>query len=231
MNRLRQSLQSGKLQLFVSLPANDAKLAEAAVREGADGLKVHLNVAHRASGNSFGSLESYKETFAEIRSLFRGPLGVVPGGSAADVSREEIAALPEAGFDFFSIYAWHLPTFMLEAQGLARTFAIDDKFDLRLLEAAGAFGIDALEASVVPGAEYGTPLTLADLLKYRWLAERSGLPVIVPTQRKVTPDDVPHLIGCGVKALLVGAVSIGSTAESIGRSVSRFREAIDKAGG
>ncbi|WP_240353174.1 hypothetical protein [Cohnella algarum] len=78
MNRLRQSLQSGKLQLFVSLPANDAKLAEAAVREGADGLKVHLNVAHRASGNSFGSLESYKETFAQIRSLFRGPLGVVP---------------------------------------------------------------------------------------------------------------------------------------------------------
>ncbi len=230
MNRLHEALRSDKLQLFVSLPANDAEMARAAVREGADGLKVHLNVDHRASGTRFGPLASYGETFKEIRSLLRGPLGVVPGGSAADVRPDEISKLSEAGFDFFSIYAWHLPTFLLEAPGLARTFAIDDRFDLRLLESAGASGMDALEASVVPGAEYGSPLTFADLLKYRWLAERSGLPVIVPTQRKVTPEDVPHLIDCGVKALLVGAVAIGTTAESIARSVGRFRDAIDKAG-
>lgn len=81
MNRLDQAL-SGKpgLQLFVSLPANDIKLAEAALTAGADGLKVHINVGHRASGNRFGALDSYAGIFKEIRSRFDGPFGIVPGG-------------------------------------------------------------------------------------------------------------------------------------------------------
>lgn len=231
MNRMHRALSSDKLQLFVSLPANDAELARAAVRAGADGLKVHINVDHRASGNRFGPLAEYAETFAEIRSLFEGPLGIVPGGSAEAVQAEEIRALPGMGIDFYSIYAWHLPVYMLKSPGLARTCAVDDRFDLSLLESAAALGIEAIEASIVPGAEYGSPLCLADLLKYRRVAERAKLPVIVPSQRKIGPQDVPGLIDCGVKVLLVGAVAVGTTAESIGRSVSLLREAIDKAGG
>jgi len=228
MNRLRKSLGESKLQLFVSLPANDVGLAKAAVEEGADGLKVHMNVSHRASGNSFGPLADYRDTFADIRALFGGPFGIVPGGSLEDIHPEEIDALPDLGIDFFSIYAFHMPTFLQRSNKLARTFAVDAGFDMRLLEAAGPFGMDALEASVVPGTEYGSPLSFADLLKYRWLVDHAGLPVIVPSQRRIVPDDIPSLKDCGIRALLIGAVVTGRTPDEIRSAVSAFRNAIDR---
>ncbi|KEQ24757.1 hypothetical protein [Paenibacillus tyrfis] len=228
MNRLQNAWKRDKLQLFVSLPSNDEQLAKAAIEEGADGVKVHMNVSHRASGNSFGPLAAYRETFEHIRGMFDGPLGIVPGGSLQDIHPEEIEALPDIGFDFFSIYAFHMPIFLLRFPKLARTFAINSEFDLRLIEAAGPFRIDALEASVIPGEEYGSPLSFADLLKYRWLVQHSGLPVIVPSQRKIVPDDVPSLVDCGVKALLIGAVVTGNQADEVRRAVAGFREAIDR---
>jgi hypothetical protein len=227
MNRLRNALQGNRLQLFVSLPANEPALARAALDAGADGLKVHINVHHRASGNSFGPLSEYRETIAEIRSLFDGPFGIVPGGSLEDIRPDEIEALPELGIDFYSIYAHHLPSFLLRTDKLARTFAIDASYDFRLLEAAKPFGFEALEASVVPGTEYGSRLSFADLLKYRWLVQHSGIPVIVPSQRKVLPEDVAALKDCGISALLLGAVAIGSTEDDIKRSVAAFRDALD----
>ncbi|WP_248929256.1 hypothetical protein [Paenibacillus hamazuiensis] len=228
MNRFQQALTREKLQLFVSLPANDAGLAQAALAEGADGLKVHMNVGHRASGSHFGPLSGYLDVFAQIRSLFDGPLGIVPGGSLDSVKPEEIEALPGLGVDFTSIYAFHMPSFLLRYPKLSRTFAIDSGFDLRLLEGAGTFGVEALEASVIPGDEYGTPLSFADLLKYRWLVQHSGLPVIVPSQRKIVPADVPALIDCGIRVLLIGAVVTGKDADGIRRAVAELRNEIDR---
>lgn len=81
MGKLKQTLAQNGLSLFVSLPANDVRLAKAALEEGADALKVHFNVGHRASGNQFGPLGSYADVFGQIRAAFDGPFGVVPSGS------------------------------------------------------------------------------------------------------------------------------------------------------
>ncbi|WNR44848.1 hypothetical protein [Paenibacillus roseipurpureus] len=231
MSRLRTALGKEGLQLLVSLPSNDVELAKAALAEGADGLKVHMNVSHRASGNSFGPLGHYEATFQEIRSLYEGPFGIVPGGAMAEVKRDEIEKLPALGVDFFSIYAHHMSTFLLGAKGLSKTFATDPAFDLKLVEGAKAFGMDALEASIIPGDEYGSPLHFGDLMKYRFLVQHARVPVIVPSQRKLTPEDVPALSECGVKALLIGAVVTGRSKEGIQRAVSAFREAIDRTSG
>ncbi|TVY07481.1 hypothetical protein [Paenibacillus cremeus] len=231
MNRLRSALQNKRFSLFVSLYANDAQLALAALEEGAEGLKVHMNVGHRASGNHFGPLAEYEMTFREIRALYDGPLGIVPGGSTDDIHPEEIEKLPGIGIDFYSIYAFHLPSFLLRSEQLARTFAVNDSFDLKLVQGAAPFGIDALEASVVPGDEYGSKLTFADLLKYRYLVETSGVPVIVPSQRKIVPEDIPALYDSGVKAVLIGAMATGKTEDGIRRTVSELRNAIDRLGG
>lgn len=230
MDRLKQTLVPGKLKLFVSLPANDVKLANASLAEGADGLKVHIHVGHRASGNHFGPLATYQQIIQDIRGLYDGPLGIVPGGAVEQVSAEEIAALPGLGIDFVSIYAFHMPSFLLRAPGIAKTFAIDDKFDRSLIGNVREFGISALEASIVPGDEYGSPFTLADALAYRRLVQNTDVPVIVPSQRKITSEDVPVLSDCGVSVLLIGAVVTGKEEEGIRRSVSAFREAIDRIG-
>ncbi len=229
MDKLQLALARPKMQLFVSLPSNDLEMAAAAIRAGADGMKVHMNVGHRASGNSFADLMTYRQVFEELRATFDGPLGIVPAGSYAQVDRTEIEQLEQIGFDFYSIFAQHMPSYLLHTQKLTPTFGIDDQYDYRWLEVVTHFPVAALEAAIVPGDEYGTPLTFADLLKYRYLVERSGLPVIVPSQRSIQAEDVQALIDCGVRVLLIGAVVTGKEAEGLERKVASFRDAIDRA--
>lgn len=230
MPRLHQCLNENRkrLSLLVSLPANDVGLARAALEAGADGLKVHFNVGHRASGQHFESLDSYLDAFREIRSLFDGPLGVVPAGSLEGADAATISRLAPLGFDFYSIYAHHLPSHMLYDTGLDRTFAIDATYDPSLVEAAGHFGFSALEASIVPGEAYGTPLSFADVLKYRQLVRIAQVPVVVPSQRKLAPEDVRALADSGVKGVLLGAIVVGRSGEQIKEQVAKFREAIDR---
>lgn len=214
--------------MIISLPANDAALAQAALEEGADGLKVHVNVGHRASNTQFGPLSQYEPVFRQIRELCKGPLGIVPADRPEDVERDEMAKLASMDFDFYSIYAHHLPSILIQDERWDRTFAINDSYDLSLITDLQHFGFTALEASIVPGSEYGSPLTMADLLKYRSLARKAGIPVIVPSQRKLIADDLQPLLEAGVRAVLLGAVVTGRSEQQLRRTVSEFRNAIDR---
>ncbi|MGG4454792.1 hypothetical protein [Brevibacillus porteri] len=227
MNRFRQALEEKPFLLMVSLPQNDETLARAAMEEGADGLKMHINVYHRASGNRFGPLAEYKDFLQTIRSQFAGPIGIVPGGSMEELNPEEIKQFDSLGIDFLSIYGHHLPASLLKIEGVASTFAIDEQFDLNRLDAVKHFPMTALEASIIPGSEYGTRLTFADLLTYRYIVEKAGIPIIVPTQRKIMAEDIEALRETGVRVLLAGAMAIGRTEDEIRRSIHALRNAID----
>ncbi|RAT97360.1 hypothetical protein [Brevibacillus sp. Leaf182] len=227
MNRFRQALEEKPFLLMVSLPQNDETLARAAMEEGADGLKMHINVYHRASGNRFGPLAEYTDFLQTIRSQFAGPIGIVPGGSMEELNPEEIKQFDSLGIDFLSIYGHHLPASLMKIEGVASTFAIDDQFDLSRLEAVKHFPMTALEASVIPGNEYGTRLTFADLLAYRYIVEKAGIPIIVPTQRKIMAEDIGALRETGVRVLLAGAMAIGRTEDEMRRSIHALRNAID----
>ncbi|MBH0333222.1 hypothetical protein ABH14_26440 [Brevibacillus brevis] len=227
MNRFRQALEEKPFLLMVSLPQNDETLARAAMEEGADGLKMHINVYHRASGNRFGPLAEYTDFLQTIRSQFAGPIGIVPGGSMEELNPEEIKQFDSLGIDFISIYGHHLPASLLKIEGVASTFAIDDQFDLSRLEAVKHFSMTALEASIIPGSEYGTRLTFADLLTYRSIVEKAGIPIIVPTQRKIVAEDIEALRDTGVRVLLAGAMAIGRTEDEMRLSIHALRNAID----
>ncbi|WP_336783821.1 hypothetical protein [Paenibacillus illinoisensis] len=228
MGKLEEALNGQHMLLVVSLPANDAVLARAAIEEGADALKVHYNVGHRASGNHFGPLDEYIENFREIRSQFNGPLGVVPSGTLDGTQQEDVARLSGLGFDFYSIYAHHLPSFMLGELGLDKTFAINEHDDPSLVKEAKHYGFTALEASIVPGEEYGTSLSFSDVLRYRRLVMQAELPVLVPSQRRLVQEDVQVLHDTGVKAIMIGAVVTGKTEEQLRKAVTGFRNAMDK---
>ncbi|UIO41427.1 hypothetical protein LOY85_21915 [Brevibacillus brevis] len=227
MNRFQQALEEKSFLLMVSLPQNDETLARAAMEEGADGLKMHINVYHRASGNRFGPLAEYTDFLQTIRSQFAGPIGIVPGGSIEELNPEEIRQFDSLGIDFISIYGHHLPAPLLKIEGVASTFAIDDQFDLNRLEVVKHFSMTALEASIIPGSEYGTRLTFADLLAYQYIVEKAGIPIIVPTQRKIMAEDIEALRETGVRVLLAGAMAIGRTEDEIRRSIYALRNAID----
>lgn len=220
-------LNNNKMSLIVSLPSNDIELARVAVKNGADAIKVHINVNHRASGNKFGSVRDNKEFLKQLVEEFDCPIGIVPSDSLEKVKKEEIQFLESIGFNYFSIYMQDCPTFLLDSK-LEKTVAGNYEYDLEEIKFINQLGVQAFEASIIHGEEYGTPLNASDLLKYTSIVEKVNVPVIVPTQRKVVPENLKALYRIGVKGIMTGAVSIGNNKESIGRMVKEFRQELDK---
>lgn len=222
-------LMENRFSVIAALPRNDLSLARAALEGGAQAVKVHCNVWHRASGNTFG-------TFAENRAFLRElialcgevPVGLVPGGADAYITAEERLELEEMGLSFFSSYAQYVPCHMLDSTRLAKMIAIGADYTQNTLDAVRASAIDVLECSIQPGENYGTSMNYADLLRYSDIAAKTAKPCVVPTQRHIRPEEVHHLAVAGCKAVMIGAIVMGDAQpEDVKRAAAAFREAAD----
>ena len=226
----KQLIENNKFSVVVSLPANDLELAKAALEGGAQAVKVHCNVWHRASGHTFG-------TYADNRGFLRDlidlcgdvPVGLVPGGADAFISEEERLELERMGLGFFSSYSHHLPCHMMDSKVLTKMVAIDYTYTQNTLDAVRNSAIDVLECSVQPGENYGTDLCYADILRYSDIAAKSGKPCLIPTQRKIKPSEVRHLYNAGCKAVMIGAIVMGKEPdpEQVRAATAAFREAVE----
>lgn len=225
MNRYLELLHSSRPALIMSLPHNDPALCRAAFEEGADAVKVHINVDHRASGTHFGSLAEEGAAFREMLSAAPGPMGLVPGASLETAARDADEAA-RMGFAFFSIYTHQMPVTL--PKGPAWMMACDGTYSLEEIAAMERMGAGVVEASIVPGTEYGQPLCMRDLLRYSAIAAHTSLPVVVPSQRCIRPEEIGALAQTGVRGIMIGAVVTGHTEEGIRRAVSAFRNAIDR---
>ncbi|MBR3503579.1 MAG: hypothetical protein IKO07_04935 [Clostridia bacterium] len=214
-----------KLALIMSLPMNRPAWCRAAFEAGADAVKVHINVDHRASGTHFGRLAEEREALEAMLAGRQGPMGLVLGGSLEQAAPDAEAAL-EMPFSFYSVYAHHMPAWAIGRRILMA--ACDASYSMDEIRAMPAVGADVLEASVIPGREYGQPLSMRDLARYRAIAQAVDAPVVVPTQRAIQPKEVGALIRAGVRGLMIGAVVTGQEEDSIARAVAAFRKAIDE---
>lgn len=228
MNQLLDKLNQNKMCLIASIPANNYDFAKAAWEAGADAIKVHINVWHRASNNTFGSLEDNKSVFEKILKDSPVPVGIVVGEDAF-VAEKQLDEVVKMGFDFVSLYGHHTPASLITRKDITNFFAVNSTYTLEEIEAVsqGDFA-DILELSICLPETYGERLNARDLVRYKYLASRSKIPAIIPTQHVVLPEDVKTLAACGVKAVMVGAISMGKEKDSIFSTLKSFREAIDR---
>ena len=220
-------LLKNKHSLVISLPANDAALARLSWQEGADAVKVHINVSHKASGRTFGSFAEEKDVLTQIISEAKGPCGIVPGTDVGIVERD-YASVISAGFNFISLYAHDMPLSLINDGQSVKMVAFDSSYDVSYLKYLSKIGADVLEASVMKPDSYGTRLSAKDLLVYSEICANTSLPVLVPTQRNIPVSEIQNLANCGVKATMIGAIVTGTTEETIKRAVAGYRNAIDK---
>ena len=219
-----------KFSLIVSLPSNDLELAKAALAGGADAIKVHCNVWHRASGHSFGTYEENREFLKElIRLCGDVPVGLMPGTDQAFITNEDRLELEEMGLSFTSAYWHHLPDFMMESRKLTNAVAIDLNYTETTLEAVRESRIPVLEASIMKGQDYGQALTHEDIQRYAEIAAKTGKPCVIPTQKHIKPSQVKDLYQAGCKAIMIGAVVFGQepTPEQLREAVGVYRQAVD----
>ena len=222
MSRLYDAIRKKGFVIIVSPPKNCPELIATAFECGADACKVHLNVEHKASGVTFGSWEKEE---AAIKKCLRpndnpGPVGIMPGADVTP-SRETMEAICEAGVDFFDIYDHHCPAWML-ALPMCAMMAVGPDYCLNRVRALSRLGMDILEASIVPTEDYGKALTVQDLERYWLLNQATDRPVVVPSQKKLTPEDLPLIRETGVRGVMLGTISLGDTIESFKEELPAF---------
>lgn len=228
MSRLLDSLNNKKMCLVASIPANNYDFAKAAWEAGCDAVKVHINVWHRASGNTFGTLEENKEVFERILKDCPVPVGIVVGEDAF-TAEDQIEKVKAMGFDFISLYGHHTPASLSVRKDIANFFAVNYEYPYDEINfiSSSPF-VDIMELSICRPETYGERLNGRDLCRYRYIAQNSKAPCVVPTQHVVYPSDIPGLYMTGVKGIMVGAISMGKTIESISATLKKFRAEIDK---
>lgn len=214
--------------LMVSLPKNDPALAEAAVKAGAQCLKVHVNCHHFASDTRFGSWSEEKSVIAEILSVMGDvPLGIVTG-EATQPSPQDLEEICESGIDFWDLFCRFTPPEYLSLPKLGRMVAIDSSWEPWLVESLSELGVNVIESSIIPRDLYRGDLNLEDVARYRRLAKASAMPILIPTQKAVKPEQVGILHQCGAAGITIGAVVTGLEKQSLADATSAFRTAIDQ---
>jgi hypothetical protein len=225
------------MDLIVSLPHNSVELARAAADSGADALKVHMNVTHAASGTTFGPFSQEAAAVREIIKAVQIPVGLMPGADFKSLpTRDELKSLADDGLDFVDIYTHHMPVWFIDLPlKLVVAFSTFDNFvepvyyttHLWWPPEAGANRIWMAEGSIFGHEEYGQPFTYHDFRRLRILQEYVDVPLIVPTQKAITPEDALWLKRTGTGALMIGAVVTGTSAESLAAATARYRAALD----
>lgn len=225
------------MELIVSLPRNDLALATAAAKAGADYLKLHMNVEHRASGTRFGTFDEEADVVRRIIQAVDCPVGLMPGADMATLpSNAELEQLASDGLYFLDAYTQHIPLRFLELS--LKIIAAFDSFDgfIEPLYYQTHFTwppggnqnrIWMAEASICKPEEYGSAFSFKDLRRLRIMQEYFDCPLVVPTQKSITPEDAKWLKRAGAEALMIGAVVTGTTEASIAEATGQYRAAID----
>jgi hypothetical protein len=229
--KFHRMVKENKFTLVVSLPSNDIRLVKAALRGGADAIKCHINVWHRASGHNFGSFGENRDFIKALVDTCSGtPAGLVCGADSAYINEEELREIEKLGIDFFSSYAAYLPNFMMESAVLSRMAAIDSGYNQNTLDGINVFPPDVLECSIQSGEAYHSKMTFADVLRYADIASKVKIPCLVPTQKWMAPAETRALYKAGCKALMIGAVVMGKDPAEydVEKCTAAFAEAVQR---
>lgn len=228
MARLLQTLRTKKMSLLVAVPENSVDMAKAAEAGGADAIKTHLKMVHRASGVRFGTLAEERPVLEEILKAVKIPVGIVPGAEDG-TSPDELTELRQMGIDFIDMFVHFTPTYMLTEPSMGRMVAVNGDYGPEYLYGINRLAnVDMIEAAIMPKESYGQPLTFNDVVQYAAIAGRlPDKPIIVPSQKALKPHDTEVLAQTGVRSIMIGVLSTGGSFHEVEKATREFRRVID----
>lgn len=216
----RELMDSKGRLLVVSLPENSLEYARAAVENGADAVKLHINVKHRVTGKVHVTWTDVRETAKNIHSALGCCMGIVPGAETM-ASEEELGEMSKFGLSFFDVYVDYAPLYVMK-NDLCKMLALNHTYSKSMASYLRKAGADALEISIIDPKDYGKDLSLEDLLNYLEVLELSGLPSFIPTQKRITVDEADRILDLGFKGLIIGPIVTGIEIGSFSRIVREF---------
>lgn len=212
--------------LVVSLPENSLDYAKAAIDNGADAIKLHVNLKHRVTSHIYTSWEVIKPEVKKIREL-NCCMGIVPGAEIM-ASHSEIKEMESLGFSFFDVYIDYAPMYLLDSS-MAKMLALNYTYEFYMIKHLASIGADAVEVSIINPSDYGKPLTLIDIAKYKEILDTlniTELPAFVPTQKKILPTEAGKLLEMGFRGIIIGPVVTGTDLKNFSKAVREYEKAV-----
>lgn len=108
-------LEEKILLLIASLPENSFEFAWAAFENGADAVKLHLNVTHKATGKRFPSWVEARKDLEKICDKLDLCVGVVPGNGQNFASELDLLEMEQIGISFIDFFIDDAPTYVLNS--------------------------------------------------------------------------------------------------------------------
>lgn len=224
--RFIEKMKEDKLTLVVSCPRNEYDYARLAWENGADAVKIHLNVDHFASGTKFGTLAEEMDFVSKVLQNCPVPVGVVVGGDTTRINDDFLNVL-EQDFDFLSLYVHDATPLVMNQNKITKMLACNDTYTHDEIKRFESLGVEILEASVINASQYGTPLNMRDILKYRTIRELVDIPMLLPTQKKVKTSELKDIQDAGFNGIMIGAVTTTLELDTYAKVIKQFRTAID----
>ena len=221
MGKLLNLMKKKKFVVVVSLPKNDLDLATTSASCGCDAIKIHTQVVHKASNTHFGSWKEEKSIISKIIKSVKCPVGMVPGAPET-LNPDEIEDAAKAGIDFIDSYDFDMPAWMLKSKRVSKMVAVGEHFQISDIKALEEMGADMIEASIINSNFYGQKLTVRNLENYHRLVKATKLPVVVPSQKNLSPHDLDQLKSIGIRGVILGVIVLGKTQESFKKNLPDY---------
>lgn len=223
MLNFHELLSLEKPLLIVSLPENSLDYAKAAIDNGADAIKLHVNLKHRVTGQVHASWKAIKSEVEKIKKL-NCCMGIVPGTETM-ASPFEIKEMEDSGFSFFDVYIDYAPLYLLNSS-MAKMLALNYTYEFYMVKHLASLGADAVEISIINPNDYGKPLTLIDITRYKEILDMTELPAFVPTQKKISPAESGKLLEMGFRGIIIGPIVTGVNLRDFSLTVKEYEKVI-----
>jgi len=227
--KLSYKLKKNKFSIILSPFNSDPKLLNILIKNNINIIKFHINITHPVSNYKFKSWEEEKENIIDI--LLENPnitVGLVPGHIKEEL--EEINHIELNTYvDFIDIFIDSFTTYYLGIpKGIEKVVATNRVLNKEELEILDFLKITAIEASIVDKSQYGSKLTLEDILNYSKLANNSPIPILISTQKLIEPKDIRILYEIGAKGIVLGGISLTTDYENLQKKLYEFINEVNK---
>jgi hypothetical protein len=200
--------------VIASLPKNSTALAVQAVEGGADAVMLNIEGDEGSSPSHFGSYDLHDAYINDVISTVSVPCGLFIGGARL-LTEEYWERIMSSSFSFVEMYAHQMPNFILPDSRVKKVSAIATGYILeQVRQLSETEGVEALDVATVPHQARGAPFTLLDYATLGVIVNLSAKPVLLRTQKKLSPADVARAVALGVKGLIIDPSILSGTDEA-----------------
>ncbi|MBU0687188.1 MAG: hypothetical protein KKB81_04995 [Candidatus Margulisbacteria bacterium] len=218
MAKLLNLMQSNPLTLLVSLPENTLGFAKAAVEAGADTITLVID--------SYEKYLAEKDNLFEIIKKAEVPVGISLN-TTEDFEAADYKNMIAAGADYIAVPIIKVPPLLKEQKEIAQVYILNKDYTIDELLNIKEVDKVVLEAKISKHKESGREINVGDLQNYITMATSTHLPIIVPTEKRIHPSEVPIIWDTGVKGIELTSVVLGQSEKSLQKVTREYRMAID----